>query len=239
MFHDSPLFERLLLATSLAHRRLEHRVDSYRPNFDVHNYRRLLQDFWGFYQPLEHKLAVLADHTLPSSYSRRRRKASHLEQDLLALRMTKADIAALPLCGRLPAIPTFPQAFGVLYVIDGAALGERIATTHLDSAGENLGIGPSRGASFFSSLRASYTPPLNTSWQELVAMTEAVEEPNLQDLVIRSAVDTLECFETWLDHRNQSHLANSTRTNSMRWNSQLVEFDLLGTGWFGAIDKVA
>ncbi len=237
MFHDNPLFERLHRATDLAHRRLERRVDTYRPNFDVHGYRRLLQDFWGFYQPLERKLDVLAGHNLPSSYSQRRRKAPRLERDLLALRMTEADIAALPLCGRLPAIPTLPQVFGVLYVIDGAALGERIATTHLHIGGENLTISPSQGASFFSSLRASYTPPLDTCWQELIAMTEAVEESNLQDSIIQSAVDTLECFETWLDHRRQSHLANSMR-NSMRWNSQL-EFELFCTERLGEIDKVA
>lgn len=238
MFHDSPLVERLHRTTRLAHRRLERRVDIYRPNFDVHNYRWLLQDFWGFYQPLERKLAVLAGHNLPSSYLQRRRKTPRLEQDLLALRMTESEIAALPLCGRLPAIPTLPQVFGVLYVIDGAALGERIATTHLHVAGENLGISPSQGASFFSSLRASYTPLLDTCWQELIAMTEAVEEPNLQDLVIQSAMDTLECFETWLDHRKHSHLANSMRTNSMRWNSQL-EFELFCTERLGEIDKVA
>ncbi len=238
MFHDSPLFERLHRATHLAHRRFERRVDIYRPNFDVHNYRRLLQDFWGFYQPLERKLAVLADHNLPSSYSQRRRKAPRLEQDLLALRMTKADIAALPLCGRLPAIPTLPQVFGVLYIIDGAALGERIAATHLHVAGEHLGISPSQGGSFFSSLRASYSPPLDTCWQELIAMTEAMEEPDLQDMVTQSAMDTLDCFETWLDHRKQSHLANSMRTNSMRWNSQL-EFESFCTERLGEIDKVA
>ncbi|HEX5544734.1 MAG TPA: biliverdin-producing heme oxygenase, partial [Nitrospira sp.] len=192
MLVDSLLFERLHQATRLAHRRLERQVDIYRPNVDVHNYRRLLQGFWGFYQPLERKLAVLADHNLPSSYSQRRRKAPRLEQDLLALRMTETEIAALPLCGRLPAIPTLPQVFGVLYVIDGAALSERIATIHL--AVNNLGISPSQGGSFFSSLSASYDS-LDTCRQDLIEMAEAVEKPDHQDLVIQSAMDTLECLE--------------------------------------------
>ncbi len=230
MLLDGVLFERLHQATRLAHRRLERQMDIYRPNFDVHNYRRLLQGFWGFYQPLERKLAVLADHHLPSSYSQRRRKAPQLKQDLLSLGLTETDIAALPLCGRLPATPTLPQVFGVLYVIDGAALGERIVVTHL--GGDKLGISPSQGGSFFSSLSASYDPLLDTCWQDLLAITEAVEDPDLQDLVIQSAMDTLECFETWLDHRKQSPLTNSA--NSMRWSSQW-EFELFRTD----IEKVA
>ena len=219
MLLNSLLFERLHQATRLAHRRLERQVDIYHPNFDVHNYRRLLQALWGFYQPMERKLAVLADHNLPSSYSQQRRKAPRLEQDLLALRMSEDDIAALPLCGRLPAIPTLPQVFGVLYVIDGAALGERIATIHL--GGNDLGISPSQGGSFFSSLSASHAPFLDTSRQDFIAMAEAVEEAGHQDLVIRSAIDTIECLERWLDHRKQSHVRNSMLMNSMQWNAQL------------------
>ncbi|BFU90574.1 MAG: hypothetical protein NTAFB01_17610 [Nitrospira sp.] len=230
MLLDSPVFERLHEVTRLAHRRLERRVDVYRPNFDVHHYRRLLQGFWGFYQPLERKLAVLADHNLPSSYSQRQCKAPRLKQDLLSLGVTETDIAALPLCGRLPATPTLPQVFGVLYVIDGAALGERIVATH--SGGDKLGISPSQGGSFFSSLNASYDPLFDTWWQDLIAMTEAVKDPDFQDMVIQSAMDTLDCFERWLDHRKQSPLTNST--NSMRWSSQW-EFELFCTD----IEKVA
>lgn len=232
MLLDSPVVERLHQATRLAHRRLERRVDIYRSTFDVHNYRRLLQDFWGFYQPLERKLLVLASHSLPSFYSQQRRKAPRLEQDLLSLGMTEVDIAALPLCGRLPAIPTLPRVLGVLYVIDGPALGEQIPTTHL--VGNKLGISPSQGGSFFSSLSLPYDPLVNSYWQQLIAMTEAVDEPDFQDLVIQSALDTLECFETWLDHRKQSHLTYSMRTNSLRWSSRL-ESELFCAERFGDI----
>jgi len=231
MLLDNPVVEKLHQATRLAHRRLERRVDIYRPTFDVHNYRRLLQDFWGFYQPLERKLAVLADHSLPSSYSQRR-KAPRLEEDLLSLGMTEAQIAALPLCGRLPAIPTLPRVLGVLYVIDGPALGERISTLHL--VGDKVGISPSQGGSFFSSLSLPYDPLVDSYWQEFIAMTEAVEEPDFQDLVIQSAMDTLECFETWLDHRKESHLTDSMRMHSTRWSSQSA-FELFYAERFGDI----
>src|SRR5215831_13696151 len=158
MLQHGPLFERLHQSTRLAYQRLEGRVDNYPRNFDLHDYRRLLQDLWGFYQPLERKLVVLADHILPSPSSRRRCKAPRLEQDLLSLGMTEAGIAALPRCGRLPALPTLPQVFGVLYVIYEAVLDERTATTHLHLAEERLGISPSQGGSFFSSLSSAYDP---------------------------------------------------------------------------------
>ncbi len=220
MLQDNPLFEELHLSTRLAHRRLEQRLDFYHPTFDAHNNRRMLQDFWGFYQPLERKLVVLADRYLPSPHSQQRRKTPRLEQDLLALGMTQADIAALPLCGRLPAIPTLPQVFGVLYVIDGAALGERIQATHLHSVGDTLGISPSQGGSFFSSLNSSYASATNSYWPELIAMTEAVEAPDFRHLAIQSAIDTLECFEMWLEHRKRSHVAFARHTNALRWSSQ-------------------
>lgn len=159
-----------------------------------------------------------------------------MNQDLLSLGMTEADIAALPLCGRLPAIPTLHHAFGVLYVIDGAALGERIATTHL-VVGDKLGISPSQGGLFFSSLQSSYDPLLNRYRRELIAMTWAVEELDLQDLMIKSATDTLECLETWLDHRKPSRLTNSMRT-TLRWSSQL-ESELFRTERLSDVDKVA
>lgn len=215
LLQGSALFERLRQATRLAHRRLERRIDLCCPNFvDVHNYRRLLQDCWSFYQPLEHKLAVLADHILPSPYcSQPRRKAPRLHQDLLSLGMTEADIAALPLCGRLPAIPTLPRAFGVLYVIDGVTLGERFATTPIHLVEDNLAVKPSHGRPSFSSLTPAHDPFADSYWQELIAMTEAVEDPSLHVHAIEAAVDTLDCLEAWLDYRHRPRRANYSQWN--------------------------
>ena len=212
MLERTPLFEKLRQATHLAHRRLEHRVDIYRPSFAVHNYRRLLQDLWGFYRPLERKLVVLADHIFPSRYSQRWLKAPRLAQDLLSLGMTEADIAALPLCGRLPALPTLPQAFGVQYVIECATLGERIDGLHVR---ETFGIDPSLGGSFFS----SYDPRMDLYRQEFeTVMTTAVGEPGPQTLAIEAAIDTFDCFEAWLDYRLRPQ-----RASSSQWNVGNVE----------------
>lgn len=223
MFQITSLLEKLREATRSAHQRLERRVDSYQPKFNVHNYQRLLQDFWGFYQPLERKLIVLADHILPAPYSQQRLKAPRLEQDLLSLGMTEADVAALPLCGRLPAVPTYPQAFGVLYVIEDAAAAGRIAGLHLC---EMLGIDPSQGGSFFSSTG----PQLEQYQRECeTEMATAVETPTFQTLAIEAARDTFDCFEGWLDYRHRSQ-----RMNYSRWTvesepelSRALHFDSL------------
>lgn len=202
MAHSSPLLERLRQTTRLAHRRLERRVGLFEPNFDIHRYRRLLQDFWGFYRPLERKLAVLADDLLPLPYSLQRPKAPRLWQDLLSLGMTESDIAALPLCGRLPVLPTAAQAFGVLYVIEGATPGGQVVISYLR---EKLRITPGQGGSFFD----SYGPLVDQYWNEFqTAMMTAVEEPWLQDLTIQAAIDTFDCFEAWLTYRHRAQDAN-------------------------------
>lgn len=206
MFYGSPLSERLHQATRLPHRRLERRVDVHCTNFDIHDYRRLLQDFWGFYQPLERKLIVLADGSLPSPYSLQPRKAPCLRQDLLSLGMTDAGIAGLPLCGRLPAITALPQALGVLYVIGSCMVSGRIA---------GIAGNPSHGGSFF----ASYGQPVDQYWKDLNrALTSTVDEPDLQMLemlAIEAAVDTFDCFEAWVDYRHRSR-----RANYLQWNAE-------------------
>ncbi len=214
-----PLFERLHQSTRTADRRLEQRVGNYCRDFDLPQYRRLLEVCWGFYQPLERKLVVLADHDLPSSFAQQRRKAPLLEQDLLALGMAESGIAALPLCGRLPALPTPAQVLGVLYAIDGASWGERIAAAHVQAAGDKLGISSSHGGSFISSLRSPHDSLFNSDWPGVIATTTAVEGPEVEDLAIQSALDTFECFETWLAHQERSPCANSMRTDPLRWSS--------------------
>lgn len=202
MPESSPLFKRLHQTTRLAHRRLERRVDFYDPHFDLDQYRRLLQDFWGFYRPLERKLVVLADDLLPVPYSQQRAKAPRLWQDLLSLGLTESDIAALPLCGRLPAIPTAAQAFGVLYVIEGATLGGQLTMPYLR---EKLRVTPTQGGSFFD----SYGPLVDQYWQEFqTAMTTALREPQLQELTVRAAIDTFDCLESWIHYRDRAQDMN-------------------------------
>jgi heme oxygenase (biliverdin-IX-beta and delta-forming) len=232
MYQNHPLFERLHQATGSADRRLEQRVWNYCRDFDLPQYHRLLEVCWGFYQPLERKLVVLADH-LPSSFAQQRRKAPLLERDLLALGMAESGIAALPLCGRLPAFPTLAQVLGVLYAIDGASWGERIAAAHVQAAGDKLGISSSHGGSFISSLRSPHDSPVDSDWPGVIATT-TLEGPEVEELAIRSALDTFECFETWLAHQERSLCANSARTNPLRWSS-LWEPELFCAERFGDI----
>jgi heme oxygenase len=137
-----------------------------------------------------------------------------LYQDLLSLGMTEVDIATLPLCGHLPAIPSLPRALGVLYVIDGVALGERIAATPFHIIGDRLGVGPSHGGSFFSTMCASDDSLRDSYRQEFIAMTESMEEFSFQTHAIEAAVDTLDCLEAWLEHRYRPRPANYPHWNS-------------------------
>lgn len=226
MSHFSHLFERLHQTTRAAHRRLERQVDLYDPNFDIHHYRRLLQGFWGFYRPLERKLVVLAEDLLPSLYSQQKAKAPRLWQDLLSLGMTESDILALPLCGRLPVLPSAAQAFGVLYAIEGATLGGHAAIPYLR---EHLRITPEQGGSFFN----SYVPPMDQYWQEFqTALTEAVVDPRLEELTVQATIDTFECFEDWLHYRHRAQ-----DTNYAQWIE--CELKSFRTSYFDSLSGAA
>jgi len=60
-----------------------------------------------------------------------RLKTPRLEQDLIALDATVDELAKNPRCGELPELAAISQALGCLYVIEGATLGGRTITRHL------------------------------------------------------------------------------------------------------------
>src|SRR3982750_1706330 len=82
--------------TAAVHRQLEDQLGLLDPGLDVHRYRRVLERFYGFYVPVEIDVARLAGGE-PLGFPVRAR-AALIERDLLALGLSAADLAALPLC---------------------------------------------------------------------------------------------------------------------------------------------
>jgi heme oxygenase len=102
----------LKAATAAHHERLERRVDIERHLRSRAAFRALLEGFYGFHRPLEAVLAPFAGPFAP--------RHPALARDIAAL---GGDAAALPLATRLPAVETVRDALGVLYVLEGSALG--------------------------------------------------------------------------------------------------------------------
>jgi heme oxygenase len=102
----------LKAATAAHHERLERRVD-----IQVHlrsraAYRALLERFYGFHRPVEAVLAPFAGPFTP--------RHPALAADITAL---GGDPARVPLAPLLPAVHSVQDALGVLYVLEGSALG--------------------------------------------------------------------------------------------------------------------
>ena len=102
----------LKAATAAHHQRLERRVDIERHLRSRAAYRALLERFYGFHRPIETVLAPFAGPFTP--------RHPLLAQDIAAL---GGDVAGLPIATRLPEVHSVRDALGVLYVLEGSALG--------------------------------------------------------------------------------------------------------------------
>lgn len=179
-------------ATQHDHQSIEAQVDLHSQLGSLADYRRLLERFWGFYTPIEQRLAYSQDWASYGVDIQQRMKAPALARDLQALGLSAAALAGLPLCQVLPALDSVPRRLGCLYVLEGATLGGQIIARE---ARGRLGQTPERGCQFFT----SYGEQVGAMWRsfQLVLVRVAVDEAAQAD-VIRGAHETFEAFGRWL-----------------------------------------
>ena len=112
--------------------------------------------------------------------------------DLLAFGV---EPSGLPLCLERPRPRTRAEAFGVLYVVEGATLGGQVLSRHLE---ETLGLGSANGARFFH----GYGSRTGAMWQAfrkaLLACPFARGE---EDAMVRAAIDTFRALREWCGER--------------------------------------
>ncbi|MFJ4440573.1 biliverdin-producing heme oxygenase [Pseudomonas sp. NPDC089422] len=184
----SPLLLALREGTRDCHKALEARLPFFSPGFDSAAYRRLLQAYYGFHAPLEHHLSAYQGPE--------RRKTATLARDLQALKLSEADIDALPLCQALPAIRDEASALGVMYVLEGSTLGGQVLKRAM---AERLGIGHDSGAAFLD----VYGPLTGSYWRSfLERLGQASATGPAQAATVQAAIDTFTHFEQWLGQRN-------------------------------------
>jgi heme oxygenase len=100
--NETSLRQRLKRETAAAHQHLEDQLGLLDPGLDVHRYLRVLERFYGFYVPVEIDLTRLAAE-VPLGFPLRAR-AELIACDLLALGLSPAAVAALPLCSDRPEL---------------------------------------------------------------------------------------------------------------------------------------
>lgn len=186
------LIQALRTETAEMHVALEKRLPFFSEQLDVNLYRRLMAAYYGFYQPLEQRLHVLA--LIPAGLDQSLRiKLPVLRSDLKALGLDETAIDALPVCHALPRIDSRAAALGVSYVLEGATLGGQILRRRV---AEQLGLDASSGAAFLN----VYGELTGRRWKDFL---QYLDDRNLSDAqtleVTHAAKATFTYFEHWLD----------------------------------------
>lgn len=161
------------------------------PDLMLREYAEILMLLYGFYEPLEDRLAQIGAAESLALDLEERRKVPLLHRDLRALDVAPAAIASLPACPYVPDPASRAQALGCLYVLEGATLGGKIISRHL---GRVLGLRASNGAAFYNSYGARIGP----MWKALCATIEAQCPPDRVPDLVHSACETFEKLDRWL-----------------------------------------
>ncbi len=188
---DDGILPELRAATSAAHQQLEDSVQIEQRVKDVAGYQELLEKFWGWYKPLEKQITQLPGWPFGGYDPNPRAKLPWLEQDLKALGLSGADIAALPLCEDVPQAASLGAGFGCAYVIEGATLGGR----HISAMLKDSPV-PTEARTFFS----SYGARVGERWKEFLAALEefASTQRSQKEGLLTAARDSFGSLQTWL-----------------------------------------
>ena len=206
----STILKRLRLETQDEHHAVERVLGVMDAAFTRDAYRLRLEQFYGFYSPLEAALQTRCN--LPhecgggatlhlSMLLPRLNKTSLLRQDLSKLGVTTDD---LPHCNEFPPIHTQAEVLGCLYVMEGATLGGRLITQHVQAT---FGVMPATGGSFFEGYGAGTGQMWQAMRQHLT--TWAVDVPT-ENAIVASAVATFVSLRTWCERTNGVPIENIT-----------------------------
>lgn len=183
--------------TKVAHLETEHiLVQRLKKIQKKEDYAAILKMFYGYFAPLE-KLVdnYIGKHLLQDIDERR--KASRLQNDLVALGVTnKPDI-----CAELPTIQNSSHAFGALYVLEGSTLGGEIIVKML-KANPALQIQDAALSFFYG-----YGENNKLMWQRFQkALHQHIGDSNKLLEVTMAANETFRCLKNWM--LNHHHATN-------------------------------
>jgi heme oxygenase (biliverdin-IX-beta and delta-forming) len=146
------------------------------------SYRQLLARAYGFYRPLEE-----CTQRAPCVSVR-------IEEDLLKLGRSRAEIASLPCCATIPPFAAAAEILGARYVLEGSALGGLVLSQAIAPL---VGQGSLQGRRFFGGLGSG----TKMAWRSFLLELEAALQGEAQiDAAARAALATFEAFESWMRH---------------------------------------
>ncbi|UOQ53956.1 biliverdin-producing heme oxygenase [Hymenobacter cellulosivorans] len=142
--------------------------------------QRFLAKMYGFLVPYEARLR--AQDLGPEWQIDQRLRAHLIPQDL------GVAPESLPVCPSMPALTTWPQLLGSMYVLEGSTLGGQVLARQLAKAGIE-------GRTYFMG-NGEQTGPLWKSFCQLLA--EAATEDN-QAQIVASAASTFQTLHAWIE----------------------------------------
>ncbi|MCY7315236.1 MAG: biliverdin-producing heme oxygenase [Rubrivivax sp.] len=184
------VLDRLKAQTRAEHLAMEDALGLMRDDLLLADYRRLLERYFGFYAPVEARLAgLLPSDPLGGLDFETRRKLPLLRADLAALGGPAADTLAV--CHALPPLRTPAQAMGCLYVLEGATLGGVVISRHVQ---RTLGLTPDSGARYFHG-NGAHTAEMWRAFRSALAGFSASAAN--ADAVVESANETFRSLRHW------------------------------------------
>lgn len=155
------------------------------------DYAAVLKMIYGFYAPLEQGIESYISSE-SSIELPQRRKASKALDDLCFI----GDAGDVAICEEIPAIQSFHQALGVLYVLEGSTLGGTVLSRMIRN---QIEIADS-GLSFF----LGYGEHTMVMWEKFKSHLAGPFSELEKAEVISSAEDTFITFKKWIE----KHAAN-------------------------------
>ena len=186
-----PLLSRLRIETRDHHDAIERTLLLMDDNLTLASYRQRVEQFYGFYKPVEERLLDSCGSIAPWIAVKQRHKTPHLEADLTALGQQAID--RLPLCTNLPSLISAAECFGCLYVLEGATLGGVVINRHVE---QKLGVTPATGGRFFN----GYGEQTGSMWHQFRdAITAFSLQSDQQEMVVASALATFATLHHWCE----------------------------------------
>ena len=188
-----PVLQDLRAGTAELHIALEKRLPFFSDSLDTPAFARLMQAYFGFYQPLEQ---ALLNSPIPADFDLTPRlKTATLRLDLQALGHSGEALQGLPICAQLPEIDSAAASLGVLYVLEGATLGGQILRREIAS---RLALDADNGAAFLDVYGAS----TGRRWRDFIEyLSSRPLDAAERAAVVIAAQTTFSCFERWLESR--------------------------------------
>ncbi|WP_372828602.1 biliverdin-producing heme oxygenase [Polaromonas sp.] len=204
----SSILSRLRLETRGEHDAVEQVLDLMGGSLTHQSYRQRLEQFYGFYAPLEKALQShgksppdIADRphgaykpplseAISSALAARLNKTAHLQQDLHHFGVLTDGLL---LCRDLPPLGTQAEVLGCLYVMEGATLGGRMITQHVRAT---LGITPMTGGCFFE----GYGDDTGRMWQGMrQLLVSGSTDTQAENSIVTNAITTFARLRGWCE----------------------------------------